>query len=62
MAAIAKARALEIIRRAYGPDVAASLADRLPESVDLENTADLALLSRLGINRERLIDELGGAL
>jgi hypothetical protein len=62
MAAIAKAHVLEIIRRAYGPDVATSLADRLPESVDLENTADLALLSRLGINRERLIDELGGAL
>lgn len=62
MAGLPKARVLQIVRRAYGPEVAESLADQLPEQLDLENTADIALLARLGLTRERLISALGGEL
>lgn len=62
MTVVTKDRALQIIRRAYGPDVAETLADRLPESIDLEKSADIALLARLGLNRERMISALGGEL
>jgi len=36
MTAITKASALRVIRLAYGPDRAASLAGRLPDRIDLE--------------------------
>lgn len=60
MAVLTKAEALVIIRRAYGPEVAQSIADKLPERFDPDNDADAALLGRLGLTRDRLIDALGG--
>ena len=42
---ITKADALSIIRRAYGPLQAESLADRLPDRIDFDNEADIELLS-----------------
>jgi hypothetical protein len=62
MAAISKAGALRVIRRAYGPDRAESVADRLPERIDLDNAAHTRLLSELGLTTDGLFDELGAAL
>lgn len=62
MAVHTKAEALAIIRRAYGPDVAESVAGRLPDQIDPESDADAELLSRLGITREGLANALGGEL
>jgi hypothetical protein len=59
MSIYTKTEALGIIRRAYGPDTAESLADHLPERIDLENPADHQLLFRLGLTRERLLEALG---
>jgi hypothetical protein len=57
-----RTEALSIIRRAYGPDVAQSLATQLPEHIDLDDAADAELLRRLGVTREGLINALGGEL
>jgi hypothetical protein len=59
MAIYTKPQALGIIRRAYGPDVAESLASRLPERIDLDNPADRELLFRLDLTRERLFEAFG---
>jgi hypothetical protein len=59
MTVIRKTQALVVIRRAFGPDVAEDLAERLPERIDLEDPADHALLFRLGLTRERLFEALG---
>ena len=59
MTILTKNQALGVIRRAYGSDRAESLADRLPERVDLENPADRELLGQLGLTRERLFQALG---
>jgi hypothetical protein len=59
MAILTKTQALGVIRRAYGLDRAESLADRLPERIDLDNPADRELLFRLGVTRERLFEALG---
>jgi hypothetical protein len=59
MTILTKNQALGVIRRAYGPDRAESLAERLPELVDLENPADHELLFELGLTRERLFQALG---
>lgn len=53
---------MAVISRAYGPDLAQSLADRLPERVDLDDPADRELLGRLGLTRDRLISRLGGEI
>jgi hypothetical protein len=62
MTVITKTRALNVIRRVYGPDHAESLAERLPERIDLDNAADTELLFELGITRDRLFSELGAEL
>jgi hypothetical protein len=62
MATITKAEAVVIIRRAYGPDFAEAVADKLPESFDPENDADAAMLTSLGLTPDRLASALGGEL
>jgi hypothetical protein len=62
MAIHTKAEALAIIRRAYGPEVADSIAGQLPDQIDPDNDADADLLGRLGVTREDLVDALGGEL
>jgi hypothetical protein len=62
MAVLTKTQTLGIIRRAYGPDVAESLAGHLPDRIDLDNAADADLLFRLGLTRDRLFNALGGEL
>ncbi|TCO40466.1 hypothetical protein EV646_1176 [Kribbella antiqua] len=62
MAIHTKAEALAIIRRAYGPDLADSIAGQLPDQIDPDNEADADLLFRLGVTREGLVDSLGGEL
>jgi hypothetical protein len=62
MAVITKTHALRVIRRAYGPDYAESVADRLPDRIDLDNAADAEVLFRLGLTRDRLFSALGGEL
>jgi hypothetical protein len=60
MAVLTKMQALQIIRRAYGPDAAHALAKRLPDRIDMEDSAHLEMLARLGITRDRLFNALGG--
>jgi hypothetical protein len=62
MAIHTKAEALAIIRRAYGPEVADSIAGQLPDQIDPDNDADADLLGRPGVSREGLVDALGGEL
>jgi hypothetical protein len=62
MTVLTKVQALEVITRAYGHDVANSLAKRLPDRIDLEDAAHVELLARLGMSRDRLFDALGGEL
>jgi hypothetical protein len=62
MTVITKTHALEVIRRAYGPDQAESLADRLPDRIDIDNAADTGLLFELGLTRDRLFSDLGAEL
>ena len=62
MTLLTKTDALRIISRAYGPEHAASLADRLPDTVDLDDPADIRLLFELGLSREGLVNALGGEL
>jgi hypothetical protein len=62
MAVITKTHALRVIRRAYGPDYAESVADQLPERIDLDDAADTARLFRLGLTPDRLFSALGGEL
>ena len=62
MTVLTKTEALRIIRRAYGPDHAESLAERLPDRIDLDNAADTALLFELGLTRDGLVSALGAEL
>ena len=62
MAVMTKAEALAIIRRAYGPDVAESIATQLPDQIDPDNDADAELLGRLGLTRDGLANAMGGEL
>jgi hypothetical protein len=62
MTVITKTHALRVIRRAYGPDHAESLAARLPDRIDLDKPADARLLSELGLTRDGLFDALGAEL
>jgi hypothetical protein len=59
MTVLTKAEALKIIRRSYGLDAAESLAELLPERIDLEDPGDHRLLAELGLTRERLFEALG---
>lgn len=60
MASLTKIEALAIIRRAFGSDLADSLAASLPDRIDLDNAADVDLLFRLGLSRDHLFNALGG--
>jgi len=62
MTIISKAHALRVISRAYGPEHAESLTDRLPDSIDLDNAAQVRLLSELGLTPDGLFDALGAEL
>ncbi|WP_406055556.1 hypothetical protein [Kribbella sp. NBC_00889] len=62
MAVLTKAEAIAIIRRAYGPDVAESVADQLPDQFDPDDDADAEMLNRLGLTRDGLANALGGEL
>jgi hypothetical protein len=62
MTVITRADALRLIGRAYGPLRAESLADRLPERIDVDSEADMELLFELGLTRDGLFDALGGEL
>jgi hypothetical protein len=62
MAVLTKAEALAIIRRAYGPDFAQSVEDRLPDQIDPEDDADAAFLATLGLTRDGLANAMGGEL
>jgi len=62
MTVITKTEALTIIRRAYGPLYAESVADRLPDRIDLDSEADNQRLLELGLTRGGLISALGGEL
>lgn len=60
MTVYTKPQALGVIRRAFGPDIAESVADRLPDRINPDNAADAELLFELGLSRDRLLDALGG--
>jgi hypothetical protein len=62
VAVLTRDEALVIIRRAYGPEVADALAERLPERIDPENDADAEFLGSLGVTRDGLANALGGEL
>jgi hypothetical protein len=62
MKVITKSHALRVIHRAYGPDHAASVAERLPDRIDLEDAADRDLLYQLGLTPDRLASALGAEL
>ncbi|MEV5714589.1 hypothetical protein AB0L41_11870 [Amycolatopsis mediterranei] len=62
MTVLTKAEALKVLRRAYGPDRAKSLAGRLPDRIDLDSDADTRLLAELGVTRDGLFDALGAEL
>jgi hypothetical protein len=59
MATLTKTQALEVIRRAYGPERAESMAERLPDRIDFDEPAHHQLLFGLGLTRERLFEALG---
>jgi hypothetical protein len=62
MALMTKAETLAIIRRAYGPEVAESVEDRLPDHIDPDDDADAEYLASLGLTRDGLANALGGEL
>lgn len=60
MTTLTKAHVLKVARRAFGPDYARAVEHRLPERLDLDKTADTALLSDLGLSPDHLFSALGG--
>jgi hypothetical protein len=61
MTVLTKPQVIAVIRRAR-PLVAASLAEQLPETLDLDDPQHLDLLFRLGLSRDQLFSDLGGEL
>jgi len=62
MTAVTKTHALEVLRRAYGPDEAETLATSLPDRIDLDDAAHTRMLADLGVTRDDLFNELGAEL
>jgi hypothetical protein len=60
MAVITKTHALNVVRRALGPEHADAVASRLPERIDLDDPAHTNLLYQLGLTPDRLFNALGG--
>jgi hypothetical protein len=59
MSVVTKTHVLTVARRAYGPEFAKSVAERLPDRIDLDEPADRKLLSELGLTPDRLFSALG---
>jgi hypothetical protein len=59
MSVVTKTHVLTVARRAYGPEFAESVAERLPDRIDLDEPADRKLLSELGLTPDRLFSALG---
>ena len=62
MTIITKAHVLRVVRNVYGPDHAETLADRVPDRIDLDEPADTRLLAELGLTPDRLFSALGAEL
>ena len=62
MTIITKASALRVVSRAYGPEHAESMAERLPDPIDLDNAEQVRLLSELGLTPDCLFNALGAEL
>jgi hypothetical protein len=62
MTVLTKTHMLQVVRRAYGSDHADSLADRLPDRIDLSDATDARVLSELGLSPDRLFSALGAEL
>ncbi len=62
MNVVTKDHMLRVIRRAYGYDHAKSVADRLPDRLDLDNPAEMKILFEPGLTPDRLFNALGGEL
>jgi hypothetical protein len=62
MTVLTKTHALNVLRRAYGPDLAESLAARIPDRIDLDKAADRRVLSEIGLTPDGLFDALGAEL
>jgi hypothetical protein len=62
MNVITKSTALRVIGRAYGPERAEVLAERLPDRIDLDDPADIHMLDELGLTRDELFNSLGAEL
>jgi hypothetical protein len=60
MAVITKSHMLNVIRRAYGPDYAESIREKLPDHLDPTKPEDMAVFYELGLTREHLMSALGG--
>jgi hypothetical protein len=60
MAVVTKSHALNVIRRAYGPDFAESVRDQLPDRLDLDKPKDMDILFKLGVTPDHLMNALGG--
>jgi hypothetical protein len=59
MNVITKSTALQVIGRAYGPERAESLAEQLPDRIDLDDPEDVNMLDRFGLTRDNLFNSLG---
>ena len=62
MTIITKAYALRVVSRAYGPEHAESMIERLPDPIDLDNAEQVRLLSELGLTPDGLFNALGAEL
>ncbi|MDY7085573.1 MAG: hypothetical protein SYR96_10745 [Actinomycetota bacterium] len=60
MPTVTRTHVLNVARRAFGPDFAESVRERLPDRLDLQNPADTRILYELGLTPDRLISALGG--
>ncbi|WP_127505903.1 hypothetical protein [Actinoplanes solisilvae] len=60
MTVVNKTHMLNVVRRAYGPDFAESVRDKLPDHLDLAKPEDMARLAELGLTPEGLVGALGG--
>lgn len=60
MSTVTRSHVLNVVRRAFGPDFAESVRDKLPDRINLEDPADTRVLYDLGLTPDRLMGALGG--